>query len=442
MMDGTPATSVRGVWRSRGYGWIVELNGRGLIVHHVSQAGCSTDPRSSNFAEQFAFRRIGTPADELTLTQFPGENHYVFDRLPRLPDACRQAYWTSPQLFEHFAASYREHYAFFREHGFDWEARVRTHRPLVTERTSPRVLFAIFSDMLDDLGDAHVGMNTTFRGEPVAFRTGRGPTLERINAEALRTRTSPSELRERWLANYANGIRATVLGGRWQEASDGKIVWGRIGTDVGYINFRTVEGFAPGTLADNIGFINGLMDRILAEFEGVTAVIVDATVNFGGYDRLGREIVGHFTAAPTPAYTKRPYGAPGAPTGTFHAEPSAGRRFLGAVYLLTSDFTVSGGEILTMTMRVLPNVTQVGTRTRGALSDRLTKALPDGSDFSISNEIYLDPEGKLFEAIGVPPHRTLAFFPADDMDHGHPKAIAWLVQQIRAGRAARAAPGW
>jgi carboxyl-terminal processing protease len=431
LQDGVAPAEVRGTWQSRGYGWILELTDRGLKLHQTSRAGCSTDPRTAEFVTQFAYRQTDAPKNLLVIVQYPGENRYIFDRLSRLPEPCTRTDWDAPHLFEHLVASYREQYAFFKERHFDWEQRVLTARPLVRKNTSPRVLLAIFSDLLDSLGDAHVGLNATFHGEPVAFRTGRGPTLQRLNELAATTRQPVGDVKEHWLAAYNRGVRQVVLQGDWQETSNGKVVWGRVGKEIGYINVSSVEDFTPGSLADNIRFINDLMDRILGEFAGVRAVILDVTNNTGGYDRLAREIAGHFADQPTPAYTKRAYGAVGTAPDVFYVHPSGGRRFNGPTYLLTSDVTVSGGEILTLAMRVLPNVTQIGTPTRGALSDRLTKVLPDGSDFSVSNEIYLDPSGKLYEALGIPPQRALEIFPANDLEGGHAKAVNELVHLIR-----------
>jgi carboxyl-terminal processing protease len=437
MSGGAAVPEARGVWQSRGYGWIVALDSRGMTVYQASKADCSMDPRTDAFMKQFLYRQKNAPQNQLIIVQYPGENRYVFDRIARLPEACTRGNWDAKRLFEHFAASYQEQYAFFMQHNFDWNERVDGARALVTDRTSPRVLFAIFSDMLDGLGDAHVGLNATFRGEPVAFRTGRGRTLERLNEQALKTRQPPADVKAHWLAAYQRGVREDVLRGQWHEASGGKVVWGSIGSDIGYINVSSVENFAPGSLEDNIRFINALLDRILTELGGVKSVILDITNNTGGSDRLAREIAGHFAAARVPAYSKQAYGAQGVSPDMFYAEPSVGRRFTGPTYLLTSDVTVSGGEILTMTMRVLPNVSQVGMATRGALSDRLTKVLPDGSDFSISNEIYLDPREVLFEGTGLPPHQALEIFPAEDLEGGHAKAVQQLIAQIRAGTVAR-----
>jgi len=437
MNGGAAVPEARGVWQSRGYGWMIALDSSGMTVYQASKADCSMDPRTDAFIKQFLYRQKNAPQNQLIIVQYPGENRYVFDRINRLPEACTRGNWGAKRLFEHFAASYQEQYAFFKVRNFDWKERVKSARALVTDRTSPRILFAIFSDMLDSLGDVHVGLDATFRGEPVVFRTGRGRTLDRLNEQALTSRQSPADMKAHWLAAYQQGVREDVLHLQWHQASGGKVVWGSIGADIGYINVSSVENFTAGSLEDNIRFINALLDRILTELGGVKSMILDVTNNSGGYDRLAREIAGHFAAARVPAYSKQAYGAQDVSPDAFYAEPSVGRRFTGPTYLLTSDVTVSGGEILTMTMRVLPNVTQVGTATRGALSDRLTKVLPDGSDFSISNEIYLDPHGVLFEGTGVPPHQSLEIFPAENLEGGHAKAVQQLVAQIRAGTVSR-----
>lgn len=437
MQGGVPVPEARGVWQSRGYGWILDLRNDGFTVYHRSAAGCSADPRRNNFIRQFSYRQTHAKPGQLVLFAYPGETRYVFDRVERLPQQCGLSNWTPKRIFEHFAATYSEQFAFFKERGVDWEERVKAHRPLVTEQTSPRVLFAVFSDMLDNLGDPHVGLNARFGGEPSVFRTGQGVTVRRIVDVAARAGQPLSEALARWDAAYDRGIRQAVLDGKFEEGGNGKVVWGRIGNDIGYINLSAVQGFTTGSLVENIRYINDLMDRILGEFDGVRAVIVDITRNDGGYDRVAREIAGRFAGQRTLAYDKRPYGVKDVEPDVFYTEPSEGRRFLGPTFLLTSDVTVSGGEVVALAMRVLPNVTQVGTATRGALSDRLVKVLPDGSDFSISNEIYLDPQGNLFEAIGVPPHRQLDIFPVDDLDEGHAKAVEKLVSQIRSGAAAR-----
>src|SRR5690349_20363179 len=71
--NGVNSSAAIGVWRSRGYGWILDLQTRSLTVYHVSHAGCSKDPRTTNFDAQFAYRSTDSSSRVLTLSSYPGE---------------------------------------------------------------------------------------------------------------------------------------------------------------------------------------------------------------------------------------------------------------------------------------------------------------------------------------------------------------------------------
>src|SRR6185369_3226544 len=74
--NGENAAEALGVWGSRGYGWILDLQARSLTVYHISRAGCSMDPRTTNFDAQFAYRSSDSSSQVLTLSSYPGENRY------------------------------------------------------------------------------------------------------------------------------------------------------------------------------------------------------------------------------------------------------------------------------------------------------------------------------------------------------------------------------
>ena len=50
-----------------------------------------------------------------------------------------------------------------------------------------------------------------------------------------------------------------------------------------------------------------------------------------------------------------------------------------------------------------PKIKRFGSSTNGIFSEILWKNLPNGWEFSLSNEIYTDPKGKDYEIRGVPP---------------------------------------
>lgn len=159
--------------------------------------------------------------------------------------------------------------------------------------------------------------------------------------------------------------------------------------------------------------LDAALDEALAAFQGLPGVIVDVTNNRGGYDAISLRIASRFADRRRLAFTKRPVGARG-DFQRFYVEPSDRRRYLGKVALLTSDVTVSAGETFTLAMRTLPNVTQIGGRTRGALSDQLVKPLPNGWILTLPAEMYRDPQGRSQEGVGISPEQII---PPFDPDH-------------------------
>jgi carboxyl-terminal processing protease len=184
---------------------------------------------------------------------------------------------------------------------------------------------------------------------------------------------------------------------------------------------------------DDAEALGRALDEAMALFEGARAVIVDVSMNDGGEDVLARAVAARFAAKRTLAYSKYAGDAPGATPQAIYLEPAVAPRYLGPVYLLTSNVTVSAAEILTMAMRALPNVTHVGQATRGSLSDMLAKRLPNGWSVTLSNEVYLDADGKRWEARGVPPAVAIPVFTAaDDPSASHARALRALVARIDA----------
>lgn len=421
---GVPDRAAHGVWRSRGYGLVLSVSPEGLRLHHETQAGCYPDPGGEgSLLESLVYFVPGTSPEERVFLSHPGETHYRFQRLSALPEACaRQEAWTPPRLFDVFAATFSEHYAFFPERGVDWGARVAALRPRVTPATDARALFGVFTELLAGLEDAHTGLTGEAEGEALELTGGEGTTLPRVTAQGGQ---------RAWLAAYREGILETVLKGAGHHVANNRIFHGRIG-DLGYLNVVTMGGFAEGepSLDEELRVLNAALDDALTTFQGARAVIVDVSNNRGGHDLLGRAIAARFTDSRRLAYTKRPRNVD-VPTQPFHVEPSTGPRFTGSVYLLTSDVTVSAAEVFTLCMRALPNVTHVGTATRGALSDVLAKPLPNGWRMELSNEVYLDAKGALFEVRGIPPQHPLTVFPEDDLQGGHARAVLSLVELAR-----------
>ncbi len=70
-------------------------------------------------------------------------------------------------------------------------------------------------------------------------------------------------------------------------------------------------------------------------------------------------------------------------------------------------------------------------KTRGALSDILSKTLPNGWSLGLSNEIYHDSQGICYEAIGIPPDTKRTILDPAKTDAGHASAILEIATSIK-----------
>lgn len=428
----------RGVWRSQGYGWVLEVTPRDLRLRHESAAGCYLDPADTGeLLELFGHRRAG-PAGSLEFFHYPGEPVFRFDRLAGLPPACTRPRESDARaVFEVFAATFTEQYPFFAARGVDWPARVAAGRARLASAPTDAALFAVLAEALRGLGDAHVRLGAIVDGHALAYEEDHSPTLAALERRAAARGAPVKEVLRAWLRTYRDDLLARVLGGKGRAGANERIFWGLAAPRVGYLNVMTMGGFVEdGAPEEELAALAAALDEALAGFADVDAVIVDVSNNHGGYDLVARELAGRFADARRLAYTKQAHGVDGPPQA-LHVEPSAGPRFAGPVYLLTSDVTVSAGEVFVLAMRALPQVVHVGGPTRGAFSDILAKPLPNGWQLELSNEVYRDPQGECFEGRGLPPAQALTVFPADDLDHGHASAVRELVARVEAATGRR-----
>lgn len=202
-----------------------------------------------------------------------------------------------------------------------------------------------------------------------------------------------------------NTIFEEYLGGEFEIDDRDNIFWGLINDDTGYINILTMQGF--GTNEDNeLSTLNSLLDTIMDDLEasGVSKLIIDIRFNDGGVDTVALNIVSRFVNQERVSYFKKArLGDDFTENNSFSVEPRGDFQFTDDIVLLTSPFTISAAELLTLCMKDLPYVTVVGENTTGAFSTILTHILPNGAEVGLSNEIYSDAQGEVFEIIGIGP---------------------------------------
>lgn len=191
----------------------------------------------------------------------------------------------------------------------------------------------------------------------------------------------------------------------------------RLDGNIGYIDFR----FWPDSAL--------VADRILAAMSllrGVDALIIDVRYHMGGRIEPARLVLGHLFDRPVHFVTSinrmknlrvEEWSASIAQTGTLSEIP---------VWILTSNETASGGELLPFVLKNLGRATVVGTRTRGAgLRTHQVNVQCLGLEMYISHAVDVDPgTGLGWEGTGVQPDIEVPA--ADALVWAHIKALEYL----------------
>ncbi|WP_107497081.1 S41 family peptidase [Thalassobius sp. I31.1] len=435
-----------GVWGSDGYGYILNVMPDRHELFHLAGGTCFRDDDASSDVEALL--------KPDTIHMSPNEDHFgysnkfephriIFSRQPTLPAPCLSPVPdTFAGNFQAFADIFAAHYAFFDLYGVNWEQQVHdAQQRLSSEMTEPE-LFQLFADMIAPLQDGHLELVADIDGSNYTATPKTTPLSRGVATRATALEVDEGEIfMEQLEAYWVDGISSEILRDAGTDGAGGKIQYGVVDGNIGYIAVLMLTGFTQdGPLAisddenddEEYAAVNQIMDEIMVSFAeaGVKSVIIDASINFGGNDYMGREIAARFAFQEHIAYTKHAFDAQGTSETPVFIRPSERPSFDGPVYLMTTQSTVSAGEIMTLSLRALPNVTHVGQSTQGALSDILNKSLPNGWQIGMSNEVYYDHNNLLWEGRGIPPEQSIEVFSEKDLVANHPAAVRLLVAQI------------
>jgi len=295
-------------------------------------------------------------------------------------------------------------------------------------------LFAVLSELLMPIDDGHVSLSRESEDFSPAIERGILTELER----AFATQTEIVEF-DVFLELTIDQFQATL--GSYLDNSSlnarGAMTWATINGNTGYVSISAMTGFAkqpeisndangtmgsegsPMTSAQDLAAAEQAIDQALNELGDVDKLIVDVRFNGGGDDAISLAFANRFTDSRQRVLTKTArslnYETP--PVQAW-LEPTRGEPFLKPVVVIAGRDTASAAEIFVIAMRQLPNVTVLGETTNGALSNILHKPLPNGWNYGLSNEVYLDAAGTSFEHIGVPPDIPVPVFRISDIKRG------------------------
>ena len=431
MGEGSATGEPWGAWRSRGYGWLLNVDASGFTISDVTAISHAVVDQGAPGSFHQAFEVLERDgADGLSLRQRGDVTTYVFDRVAPAVVSRPDAADANPERnFDILWRQFHDHYAFFERRGVDWGEAYARLRPEVEAEGGSDALWDRAAELVAPLKDAHV---TIAGGGRVLDVTS--PIRERklVMQRALGVPAWSLDRRA-----YTHGVGAAFntlfLGGGGRLTSNGMLLYGEVAPGVGYLAVFGEFGHADTDrsraaldlprprlgaavfLADEIEGLRRGLDEVVGALSGMNALIVDVRLNYGGYDRLALDIAARFTAQPRIAYRKKTW-AHGAVAmdQAISFEPAGPSLAHLPVWLLTGRQTASAGEILVLAMSACSTVTGVGEATLGILSDNLYKRLPNGWEVSLSNEIYETADGTCWEMLGVPPVVDAPVYDAGD----------------------------
>jgi CubicO group peptidase (beta-lactamase class C family) len=419
------SNSLDGLWRSDGYGYVLEIEGSRTTLYEETTISCLPVFETVRPAVR------STSKDTAALTFQGRVGCVILNRIDRLPETVAANSENDPvAAFDIFAATFSEHYPFFENRKLDWPSVTETHRLQVSASTTDQQLARIFADMLRPLGDAHTSVSV---GDSMVFRGGRpgsavagyeefGPFLERVMASTAR-----------------------YLGVELETWGNGLIAYAELPDAIGYLRFVAFDGFSEtGRIDDDRDELTKALDGIFggARVDELKGLIIDLRVNGGGSDELALQLAGHFTDVAYPAYSKLARNDTVNPEKFTSAQlisvqPSTGARFTGPIVVLTASLTVSAGETFTQALlNREPSPIRIGGNTQGVSSDVLQRHLPGCSvTFGLPNEDFMTEDGVSFDRFGIPPDICILTFSETELAEANDAAMDKARELIISGDA-------
>lgn len=400
-----------GNWLCRGYGILVEAAAGAVRAWDISPAGRIERPDAGRLFQNLTRIALSDDGRQLLVRRADSITAYAYERLGGAPNYPLIAAGTHDPVvnFEVLWHAFNQDYGFFAERGVDWRRQYEIFRPQVTAQTTPAALFDLLSQMLDPLDDRHVRLV----GDGRFANSGWGPVLQPI-VDDFHAQSEVKDFTAFWRGRLWPFHEATVarhLGGS-ARAFGPNIVAGRIGPDVGYLFVARMYGYVDpedDVLANRSAAVAAL-DEAFQHLRGVKRMVLDLRLNGGGDDGIVLELAGRFTSATRPGFRKWPGPLRRGEAQDFAVHPTGDAPFEGPLAVLISNVTVSAGENLAMILKTFPNTILIGERTASVHSDILPKTLPNGWTVTISNEIFENSDGVVYEAKGVPPALEAPYF--------------------------------
>ncbi|EDY80410.1 peptidase, S41 family [Verrucomicrobiia bacterium DG1235] len=427
-------SQIEGSWEAVGYGKFLQVTNTQLREYHSNSYGCieTADQSQAQLLKDYAYIEL-IDSDTFFASPAPFGNKWLFTRANPLSDCRDRQEANALTTFDFFDSFMRQHYPFFEERGMDWESRSIAARSALSFNSSDQQLYNAMYGLLKDLGDPHTGLYAALNDQLV-HPLGIYPrqAMPMIRANSSNSHASDDNLFLNWIIGQLSSLETKMIE-VGQVVDTTPFYWSKF-LEIGYLHIGSEGGFSTsGKLEDEISGLESALDEALSDLADCEAIVVDLTLNLGGYEWLSQTIAKRFAMEAVHVHSKTLHNASQVPPLDYIVEPSSRVNYHGPLYLLTSDVTLSAGEDLTLSLRALPQTRHYGLNTYGAISNLLPKPLPNGWGLTLSNEIYTDFEGVVWEGSGIVPDFEYNVY-KDGINLPHYEMIEGFISYIREQR--------
>lgn len=293
------------------------------------------------------------------------------------------------------------HYCFFAQKEIDWNEVHTRYSARVSDRMTSSELFALCSEMLDELKDGHTNLSSVFG----------------------------TSYYHNWWSDYPQNfserlIEQSYFNFNYHRA--GGLMFGILPQNIGYVRY---SDFSAGIGEGNLDYILGM----LAECDGL---IIDVRDNGGGeltnVERLCRRFITSRTLAGYIYHKAGPGHDDFSSPYPYYYDPAENGRVMWGkqVAVLTNRSTFSAANNFVSVMKNLPQVKIVGATTGGGSGMPFSSELPNGWNIRFSASPVLDALGRHTE-FGVEPSEGCAV----DMDvqaalDGHDTILDFAIELL------------
>lgn len=157
-----------GVWRSRGYGLLLQIEEDRFVSYEETAISCIAVHSGplEELAHAYGELVVSPGEQAFSARRATGITRISFYRLERLPDAVGETErrdMEDPEYnFEVFWRTFAEQYALFDLKKVDWDQVYDQFRPRISSDSQAEDLFATFVAMLRPLEDGHVRLTSSW----------------------------------------------------------------------------------------------------------------------------------------------------------------------------------------------------------------------------------------------------------------------------------------